>query len=324
MRDPKHPQWPDGGERTHVQEVAERWKWAYVDAADRAHMERTVGRVRSLELGAAIEQYEAHRARVVEPHTFAGDRTALGHLQDIYPGSADVHQIQPQRLVDHLLDHGYRPSTVRQYVTSLKAFWRWLEVPFPRVELPRPVTSDVRFWTPDQVQRLRKAAPSIDPLLLLALDCTLYLGLRVGEVFALRWEDFDPPTVRVQRQLPQGSKEPKPLKGKRARTTFILPGWEHEGTEGWVLHRGGELIGRRVQWRWMKKLLDATGLNRMGAGWHMGRHTYARSALVDHGLSLEQLQVFLGHRSITTTQESYGWLTSDTAAIMATRAVYDR
>ena len=321
MRDPHHPHWPSAGERTHMRMVAERWRWVYADMADDRHLERTIGRTTAPTLADSVERYLQHRQRVVEPRTFAGDQTVLRHLGNSFPPSAQLHDLPVQRMVNSLLDRGYKPSTVRQYVTSLKAFWKWLKLPLPSVEIPRPGKGDVRYWTDAEVGELRRVAPTIDSLA--ALDMTLYLGLRVGELVALRWEDVDIGawTARVYRQIPQGRSTPKPLKGKRSRTTVILPGWEHRGDGGLIVHRAGSPVGRRVQWRWMNKLLTATGLNQLGAGWHMGRHTYARLAL-EGGISLEQLRVFLGHASIRTTEESYGHLRPETAAVMARKTLH--
>lgn len=295
-----------------MRKEAERWAAEYV--------ERFTGRPKTRRLGAMIKAYTEHRSRVVEPRTVAGDKTVLRHLLDHYRASHPVAEIQPQRLVNALLDEGYQPSTVRQYMTSLRSFWAWLKLPFPDVTVPRPSSPDPEYWTDAQVTKLRKLAPAVDPLLPLALDAALYMGLRVGEVFGLKWEDIHGDTVRVQRQIPQGRTTPKPLKGKRSRTALILPGWEHTGTEGYVVHRQGEPIGRRVQHRWITQLLDAAGLNAKGVGWHAGRHTYARMCL-EAGVSLEQLQKFLGHASIRTTEEAYGHLREHVAITMARRAV---
>ena len=316
MRNPRHPHWPSSGERTEIQEVAERWRWSYLDLSRDQHRARVLGERAERRLGTAIEEYAEHRARSVEPRTWAGDQTALRHLQDHYPSSASVETVEPQRMADALLDQGYKPSTVSQYMTSLRSLWGWLGLPFPAVTLPRPGSTDVRYWTDTEVMRLREAA-SED--VLLALDLTLFMGLRIGEVVGLRWADISEDSVRVQRQIPQGSSVPKPLKGKKARTALILPGWEHQRGEGLVVHRSGQSIGRRVQWRWMRQLLDSTGLNAQGSGWHMGRHTYARVCL-ESGVGLEQLRQFLGHSSIRTTETTYGHMDPDVAVELAQRA----
>jgi integrase len=312
LKDPSHPAWPEGGRRTEDEREAVRWAAVYV--------ERFTGSVPVRRLGAMVESYKTHRARLVEPRTFAGDSTALAHLLDHYPATYPVANVELQGLANALLDEGYRVSTVRQYATSLKGLWRWLELPFPDVRTPKPAKPDVRYWTDGQVATLRAKAPKVDPQLLIALDCTLYMGLRVGEVFGLRWTDITGDTVRVQRQIPQGRTTPKPLKGKKARTALVLPGWTHSGVDGYVVHRDGAPIGRRVQWRWMRELLDAAGLNRKGAGYHTGRHTYARMCL-EAGMSLEQLRMFLGHSSVRTTEDTYGHMREAPTLTLARRAL---
>lgn len=325
MRDPKHPHWPDDGERTELRDVAERWKWAYVDLAHGNHRRRVLGTKNARTLGKAIAEYLPERERAVEPRTFAGDRSVLKHLARHFKASAPVHTLDVQELVAALLDRGYKPSTVRQYTMNLRAFWAWLDLPFPEVSIPEPGTEGVRFWTDEEVETLRAHAATMEPAVLLSLDVALFMGLRIGEILALRWEDIDPDAwmVRVRRQIPQGRTTPKPLKGKRARTALVLSGWQHPPGDGLVVHRDGNVVGRRVQWRWMRDLLDATGLNHMGAGYHMGRHTYARMVL-EGGGTLEQLRQFLGHASITTTEQSYGWLRQSEAIRSARKVLHEQ
>jgi integrase len=181
--------------------------------------------------------------------------------------------------------------------------------------MPRAVQTDVRYWTDAEVARLRRAAARLDPELLVALDCTLYMGLRVGEVFGLRWEDITGDTVRVQRQILQGRTTSSPLLSGKPRTALILPGWTHEGVSGPVVP-----AGRVVQFRWIRALLDAAGLNAMGSAWHRGRHTYARLCL-ETGMGLDHVRIFLGHASIVTTQRTYGHLRDDPALALARKAI---
>jgi integrase len=307
LKDPSHPAWPEGGRRTEDEREATRWAAVYVE---RYRGARPVRR-----LGASIEAYLRHRARISPSRTLAAYSTALRHLTDRYPETHAVAEIDPQQVVNALLDEGYRPSTVRSYVTGWRGLWQWLDLPFPAVTMPRTVQTDVRYWTDAEVAKLRRAAARLDPELLVALDCTLYMGLRVGEVFGLRWEDVAGDTVRVQRQILQGRTTPSPLKSGKPRTALILPGWTHEGTSGPVVP-----AGRVVQFRWIRALLDAAGLNAMGAGWHMGRHTYARLCL-EAGMGLDHVRIFLGHASIVTTQRTYGHLRDDPALALARKAI---
>ena len=69
MRDPRHPGWPEFGERTELRDVAERWKWVYVDWCLDRHRDRVLGHAEPRTLGDATREYLEHRARTVEPAT---------------------------------------------------------------------------------------------------------------------------------------------------------------------------------------------------------------------------------------------------------------
>src|SRR5690606_3541679 len=81
LRDPRARGWPRKGERTEHRDIAEKWKWAYVEWAQ--------GRVRSRLLGIhddtrtleeAGEAWLRHRETVVANSTWQSNRGAIGRL----------------------------------------------------------------------------------------------------------------------------------------------------------------------------------------------------------------------------------------------------
>lgn len=73
--------------------------------------------------------------------------------------------------------------------------------------------------------------------------------------------------------------------------------------------------------RWCEQIIDGAGLKRDRQNAHSFRHTYARICL-EKGARLEELQRFLGHASIKTTEASYSWLTEQSAATLARARIY--
>jgi integrase len=117
----------------------------------------------------------------------------------------------------------------------------------------------------------------------------------------------------------------QPLKGRRNRTALVLPSW-------WALHvadRTGDVllvdhvarISLRALSRWYERIIRKAGLTRPGQNAHQARHTYSRLAL-EKGARLEELQKFLGHASIKTTERYYGWLTAQSATTLARSRIY--
>lgn len=336
MRDPRSSGWPDDGERTSDGEIARRWAWAYLDLMRGHHRDRALGRKPSRILGEAVNAYLETRERRVEPATVQNDRSALQHLLDAHGPGKRVETMGPddfQGLADDLLDRGYKVTTIATYLGQLGGFAQWAGVEVGDVRLPDPGEVDLVAWDEEQRDQLRWAAARIDeqqvgkfPTARLAVDVGLSMGLRQGEIFALRWEDIDPGTctVRVQWQLPKDRRALKPLKGKRARTALVLPGWwpwHRADATGFILHHRGRPVNTRTQRNLITRVLDTAGLNELGAGWHRTRHSYARE-FIERGGLLQELRVALGHSSIRITEEAYGSFMEDVAMGLARSKIY--
>lgn len=338
MRNPEHPDWPDRGERTELEEIAERWKWSYLALVRGEHRRRVLDLgPEPMKLGTAIKEFLDHRSAHVARSTWSGDKTATNHLLDHIPSSTLTSRITESKLqdmFDRMLRKGYRTTTLDTYLRSLSVFFDWLggHDPTDGVSLPKPVDRDVRTWSAEEIEAIRKAADQVDaqgirtfPSCRLAFELSLCLGLRQGEVFAVRWEDIDRKSegARIHSQVPKDSTKVRHLKGKRARTVFVHPDWwgHHQPAVGLICGRdNGRPVGTRTQRNMITRILDTAGLNEVGVGWHAGRHTYARRHLEGEGVppgTLEELQKFLGHARMATTEQRYGHLRDEEALRMA-------
>lgn len=336
MRNPEAPGWPDRGERTSDPEVAARWAWDYLSLVRDEHRTRVLKLPKDRRLADASKIYLEHRRSTVERATWSCDRTALNHLLDRIAHHRAVHSIETkeiQELLDVFARAEYQPASIYTYRKSMQTFFRWCGPHDPTIgTLIRGLDrQDVRTFEADELIKVRTAADRVasqrsEPNARLALELALTMGLRQGEIFALRWEQIDPETrsVRVRWQIPKDSTTPRGLKGKRARTALVLPEWwsfHRLGTAGYICGKAGHPVGTRTQRELITRILDTAGLNEPGLGWHVLRHTYARQ-FVERGGRFEELQLSLGHRLITTTQLRYGHFREDVAIRLAREAIY--
>jgi integrase len=161
------------------------------------------------------------------------------------------------------------------------------------------------------------------------LELGLGTGCRVAELGALEWSAFDADakSVRVCWQVPPDGYGTtlQPLKGRRNRTALVLPSWwdfhDADAKGSVLLVDGVERISLRALDRWFARIIKKAGLTRPGQNAHQARHTYSRLAL-EMGARLEELQKFLGHASIKTTERYYGWLTEQSATTLARSRIY--
>lgn len=358
IRNPEAPGWPDRGERTEDEEIADQWKWAYYALMRDGHRRRVMGLgPPPRPIGKAIEQFLEHRRNTVEKATWGVSRTACGHLARHFGTTLRTDQITGaalQELVEEMLEEGYEPSTLKTNARTWRLFLEWCYFgvsglalregtsrrrlkefydPTEELSIPDPGQTDVTTLTDEQIPMILAAAAKVDeqqiglfPSAVLACGIGIFMGLRQGEIFALSWQDIDSAnrTARPQLQVPKDSLELKPLKGKRARTALVLPGWwEHHRRDavGFVCGRTGKPVGTRTQRNLVTRVLDTAGLNELGRGWHLFRHTYARR-FIEQGGRLEELQKGLGHSSFRTTESIYGHFHHDVAARLARERIY--
>lgn len=351
LRNPSARNWPRSGERTTDAEVADRWKWKYVDYYRDGTKRRLLGLApKRQQLGERVEAFLAHRLRTVSDRTRVSDGTGLsGHLVSKLGAAVAIDSIEHehlQRIVDELLASEYQVTTVSRYVASWAAFFTWAGVragdnPASRIVLPKAGALDVRAFSEADLVKLRKAADRFDrrprdrnfrqrenrpESMRRTIELALSTGGRQAELMALDWERFRSTerTVRFVQQLTRDRRGIKPLKGKIARTTLVLPEWwafHDERKRGRVLgwsRRPPDLSTAYVQ---LKDVYLAAAIDFPGAGFHTLRHTYARRFL-ELGGRIEELQRSLGHARIATTEKHYVHFTPETAAAMARLRIY--
>lgn len=202
------------------------------------------------------------------------------------------------------------------------------------VEPPRVVRKEMRALTADQANSLLKAAAGhrLESLITVAL----VLGLRLGELVALRWLDVDlttaTPTLRVEGALQRmpatekgsaGHLERTEPKTERSRRSLALPAivvsalkhqrrkqqesrllagdlWQNTGYV-FTSTIGTPLEPRNVS-REFHDVLETTKLPRMR--FHDLRHS-AATLLLSQGVHARVLMEILGHAAIGTTLGTY-------------------
>jgi len=135
-------------------------------------------------------------------------------------------------------------------------------------------------------------------------------GLRKSELWSLTWPQIQGgyKEVWIPAEKAKGGRERRvPLLPRSAQFSSQLPRHLRRGGEpDWVFRKAnGERYGER-----RKAFLAAI----KGAGlkdliWHDLRRTSGCRLLQDHGLQMEQVRDWLGHKSVLVTERSYAFLT---------------
>ena len=290
-------QYVDPSDKTTVIEYARRW------AAGRAHRPTTARRVASL----------------IETH-IAGTSLGSRRLAAVVPSEVQAWAADRAKVL--------APSTLRNLVGLLRSIYSAAVLdrlvarsPVVRVSLPSARRERVVPLTVDQVRALADAMPARNRAMVIT---QAGLGLRLGELLALRVQDVDfaARLVRVEWQFAPQSKVRSEPKTPRSRRTVPLPQVvaaalrEHlaefsPADDGTIFttrfgspyrhdYYGSRIFGAAVRRAGLPK----------GTTTHDLRHHYA-SVLLMQGESVIVVAERLGHENATLVLSTYGHLMPD-------------
>lgn len=204
----------------------------------------------------------------------------------------------------------------------------------PRVPPKEPYTLEraqaqfLREAYRDWLAQRKKPGPAPDPRVPAMLDVMLSLGLRIGELLALRHRDVDltstPPTLVVAATLVDDEKgAPKwqaNPKARRQRRVLVLPELAVEALRPYVLESASSApvfpnrygawlrpnnirrILRSFRDEWSAQL-ETSGIESNRFTPHLLRRTLA--TMIANEVGIDRAKEQLGHASVTTTERHY-------------------
>lgn len=177
------------------------------------------------------------------------------------------------------------------------------------IQIPKVPHHDPLVFTLEEVDRIKEVAKgySLYPLIVLAINT----GMRLGELVALHWVDYDGRYIHVKRTISNHAISSF-TKTDSSRRDIILPDTVvalldsmKEKNKGNPLifssRTGNALRYSAIYETWKKILLKADVPYR---NFHVLRHTHA-SQLIASGIPITEISKRLGHKTIATTMETY-------------------
>lgn len=237
--------------------------------------------------------------------------------------ACDVRQAHVAQIRD-VLSRTYPNGTVRNTLSGLSAAFSWAlregmleRHPCRGVEQPPPPLRTDEWLSAAEIGKLlaeaeRRGAKSLKwASRHVAIALGVYLGLRRGEIWGLRWRDVDLTHGRVTIARSYAT-TPKNGKARHLKLPAglvpILQAWRERcpSTGEDVVCPAPDPRGR---WQLLKDrnrplglpaLLDAAGVKTIPRAWHGLRHSFASNFLLQGG-SVLALQKILGHSKLETT-----------------------
>lgn len=247
----------------------------------------------------------------------------IGHLRLIAVTPSIIHCF-----VETLENTGLSFSTVKNAFRLLAAAMKSAQEegllpknPCRKIKIQRNIGSEQRVLTRSEQESVRLNAENDRDLPALL---SLYTGMRLGEICALKWSDidWDSGTVFIRRtvqRLPSAMKQGKgrktqlivaPPKSNRSVRVIPLPTFllEYlrnlctEQADGYVFGGSDTAAEPRTIQRRFKHLADRLAIKDIH--FHTLRHSFA-TRLLELGVDIKTVSVLLGHSSARTTLDFY-------------------
>ncbi|MBQ8621419.1 MAG: site-specific integrase [Oscillospiraceae bacterium] len=291
----------------------------------------------AMRLDAVAERWEKNIAQQVKESTFVKYHVII--TNHLLPALGDVcvedmtHELIESLSISLLRGEGKNgrplaPRTVSDILSVLRSILRFARrggaiIPCDgsSVRIRRPAV-DIRVLTRQEQETLcRYLYNNVSPRNV-GILLSLFAGLRVGEICALRWEDIAledrllyvrHTMQRIQNLEPEGPRTrvvitaPKsvtsarmiPLPEDLARMIENMPG-EHAGF--FLTGKENTFDEPRIMQYYFHRTLERCGV--IDANYHALRHTFA-TRCVELGFDVKSLSELLGHSTVTMTMDRY-------------------
>jgi integrase len=249
-------------------------------------------------------------------------------------GDVPLDELTPpllQKFIHDLTEEGrIGARTIGIVVTTLKSTLLYAEdcdyimkSPCRRLKLPRVEEEEVVVFANDEQTRIERAVANSDDKRHIGILLTLYTGVRIGELCALKWEnvDFNERVIYVKASLSRtatdkGSKrktemKPQEPKTKKSKRSIHLPNFlvkilrelkKTSDSEYVFSGPTGKFVHPRTMQVLYKKLLASIGIRYIK--FHGLRHTFATRA-IETNADVKTISVTLGHTNAMITINRY-------------------
>ena len=230
------------------------------------------------------------------------------HIKDL--STEDI-----QIFTGKLLEKGLSRSTINDIIVVLNMGLYFAEkeygVSCPKVEFLKIQKKEMRVLSVGEQNRFVKYLFDKNDIFGFGMLLALFTGMRIGELCALKWEDINDETIKINKTMQRINKNIiiLPPKTESSVRTIPIPHHIRETVEkyrkdaGYVLQRkNAEFTEPRLLQLKFKKYTEECDIN--DVGFHCLRHTFSTKC-VESGFDIKTLSEILGHSDVKITLNKY-------------------
>lgn len=260
----------------------------------------------------------AHYTQIVKNHISPD----LGYIQTSLLTSEVIEDYINQKFEYGRIDGlgGLSEKSIRDIVVVLRQILSYANIHL-QFRLPKLKKKDIKILTKKEQKELERLVIEMNTTYSLGILLTLYTGMRLGEVCALKWKDIDlkkkiirvnETMVRIQ-DIESSNRtkiiidNPKTENSKREIpiNKFLyshLKDIEERDKEKYFLTGERKYIEPRTYYNRYKKIMDEVCSSNYG--FHALRHTFA-TRCIEIGMDPKTLSEILGHSDVKVTLSLY-------------------
>lgn len=213
-------------------------------------------------------------------------------------------------------------STIKQILKILKQIFKFCNLEI-KLNMPKSKRKEISILSDDENDILLKYLYNNMNNKNFSILLSIKLGLRIGEVCALKWSNFDLSSglVKIEKTVERIKNYDTSINSK-TRLLLIDAKTDHsirvlplsnslieivnkliknENKDSFILTSKDNYMDPRTFFNYYKKVLNTCGIKNT---YHCLRHTFATKC-VDNGLNIKAVSEILGHSNIQTTLSLY-------------------
>ncbi len=286
-------------------------------------------------LNKLFDQWKTDVRSNIKDSSFCLYETMLNHHLRPYFGKLQLNQLTTtviQEFINNKIKEDLSPTYIRSimilFQTILKAAqskYQWRVPLLPAPQLPKQTKRMPEIFTLQELKCLEEHLKRQDDEFSFGILICMYMGLRIGELSGLRWEDFDPASVqfkirRTVYRIKNSAYVPDDVSSKtilcigspKTPTSIrdiplplgLLDALQkhQKNPETFILTGTVQCMEPRNIQKKYKRLLQQLGLRYLN--FHALRHNFATLS-IQNGSDYRTVAELLGHSSVNTTLNIY-------------------